>query len=54
MNWDDLRVVRAVFETGSYAAAAMRLDIDETTVSRRLARLEGDLAVRLFEAQDGE
>ena len=53
MNWDDLRIVRAVYETGSYAAAATQLQIDETTVSRRLARLQRDLGVSLFDAQDG-
>ena len=53
MNWDDLRVARAVFQTGSYAAAARLLSINETTVPRRLARLERDLGVRLFEAVDG-
>ena len=53
MNWDDLRVVRAVYETGSYAAASAQLRMNETTVSRRLARLERDLGVVLFEAQDG-
>ncbi len=52
MNWDDLRVVRAVFETGSYAAAAARLNMDETTVSRRLARLQRDLGFELFEAHN--
>ena len=53
MNWDDLRVAAAVYETGSYAAAGSRLRINETTVARRLSRLEQDLGVRLFEAVDG-
>ena len=53
MNWDDLRVVMAVYQAGSYAAAAARLRIDETTVSRRLSRLQRDLGVQLFEAVDG-
>ena len=53
MNWDDLRVVRAIFQTGSYAAAAQRLRVNETTVSRRLARIEQDLGERLFDAVDG-
>ena len=54
MNWDDLRVVRAIYQTGSYAAAARELAINETTVPRRLARLERDLGVRLFDARDGQ
>lgn len=53
MHWDDLRVVRAVYKTGSYAAAARSLGINETTVPRRLARLERDLGLTLFDAVDG-
>jgi len=53
MNWDDLRVVRAIYQTGGFAAAAGRLRVNETTVARRLARLEQDLGARLFEAVDG-
>ncbi len=53
MNWDDLRVATAVYETGSYAAAGARLRINETTVARRLSRLQQNLGVTLFEAVDG-
>src|SRR4051812_43868363 len=53
MNWDDLRVIAAVREEGSYAGASARLRVDETTVARRLARVERALGVRLFEAVDG-
>jgi DNA-binding transcriptional LysR family regulator len=53
MNWDDLRIVAAIREGGTYAAASQRLRIDETTVGRRLARIERALGVRLFEAVDG-
>jgi DNA-binding transcriptional LysR family regulator len=53
MNWDDLRVVAAVRDEGSYAGAGARLRIDETTVGRRLARIERALDLRLFEAVDG-
>lgn len=53
MNWDDLQIVRAIFRTGSFAAAARLLNVNETTVSRRLLRLEEDLDVSLFEAVDG-
>lgn len=54
MHWDDLRVVRAVYQTGSYAAAARKLSVNETTVPRRLARLERDLGLSLFNAVDGQ
>lgn len=53
MNWDDIRIARAVFQNGSFAAAARRLGVNPTTVPRRLARLEKTLGYRLFEAQDG-
>lgn len=53
MNWDDLRIVMAVHECGSYAAAGERLRIDESTVARRLARLQRNLGLPLFEAVDG-
>ena len=53
MNWDDLRIVAAVRDSGTYAGASVRLRIDETTVGRRLARIERALGVRLFAAVDG-
>jgi len=52
MNWDDLRIVAAVRDEGTYAGASARLRIDETTVGRRLARIERALGLRLFEAVD--
>lgn len=53
MNWDDLRIIAAVRDEGTFAGASARLHIDETTVGRRLARIERTLGVRLFEAADG-
>ncbi|WP_257166852.1 LysR family transcriptional regulator [Bradyrhizobium sp. SRS-191] len=53
MNWDDLRIIAAVRDAGSYTGAGKRLRIDETTVGRRLTRIEAVLGVRLFEAIDG-
>src|SRR5215472_9389317 len=53
MNWDDLRIVAAIRDEGTFAAASARLRIDETTVGRRLRRIEKMLGVRLFEAADG-
>ena len=53
MNWDDLRIIAAVREEGTYAGASARLRIDETTVARRLARIQRTLGLRLFEAVDG-
>jgi DNA-binding transcriptional LysR family regulator len=53
MNWDDLRIIAAVRDAGTYAGASVRLRIDETTVGRRLQRVEHALGVKLFEAVDG-
>lgn len=53
MNWDDLRVAMAVHRAGSYAKAGSLLRIDETTVARRLGRLQRDLGFALFDAVDG-
>ena len=53
MNWDDLRIVAAIRDEGTYAGASARLKIDETTVGRRLARIQRTLGLRLFEAVDG-
>lgn len=53
MDWDDLRIVAAVREAGTFAGAGARLRLNETTVARRLARIEHSLDVRLFEAVDG-
>ncbi|PPQ14615.1 LysR family transcriptional regulator [Bradyrhizobium sp. AC87j1] len=54
MNWDDLRIIAAVRDEGTYAGASARLRIDETTVGRRLARIQRDLGVLLFDAVDGQ
>ena len=54
MNWDDLRIIAAVRDEGTYAGASARLRVDETTVGRRLARIQRDLGVPLFDAIDGE
>ena len=48
MEWDALQVFLAVARTGRISAAARRLDVEHTTVSRRLAALEAELAVPLF------
>jgi DNA-binding transcriptional LysR family regulator len=49
MNWNDLRYLIALANGGSLSAAARRLKTEHTTVSRRVAALEADLGVRLFE-----
>ena len=53
MDWDDLRIIAAIRDSGTFAGAGIRLGIDETTISRRLARLQKTLGVTLFTATDG-
>lgn len=53
-NWDDLRIFLAVARAGRVAPAARVLGIDATTVSRRLARLAGDVDRPLFESVAGD
>jgi DNA-binding transcriptional LysR family regulator len=53
LNWHDLRVVLAVTRFETAAEAARRLGVDETTVARRIARLERALGTRLVERMRG-
>lgn len=48
-NWDDLRLIHAIAQSGSLAAAAERLGIDASTVFRRLGQIEARLGAKLFE-----
>lgn len=47
--WDDLRILLALARNPSLRAAATSLNIDPTTVTRRLARLSESLDATLFE-----
>lgn len=49
LDWDDLKIFLNAARGGSLAGAAKRQRIDQSTVSRRLAHLEGALGVALFE-----
>ena len=48
MNWDDLKVVLAIHRAGSMSKAARVLGIDQSTVTRRIAAIEGELGTVLF------
>ncbi|MBI1180738.1 MAG: LysR family transcriptional regulator [Alphaproteobacteria bacterium] len=48
-NWDDLRFVLELSRRGRLAAAARALQVDHTTVARRVAALEQSLNTRLFD-----
>jgi DNA-binding transcriptional LysR family regulator len=47
--WDDLKLLLAVGRSGSLRKAATLLGLGHATLSRRLARLERQLGVRLFD-----
>jgi DNA-binding transcriptional LysR family regulator len=49
VRWDDVRVFLAAQRHGSLGAAGVRLGMDTSTVSRRLAALEAALGARLFD-----
>ena len=49
LDWDDLRFFLAVAATGSLSAAARELNVNTTTVLRRIGNLEDALDARLFE-----
>lgn len=48
-DWNDLRFLLAVADTGSTLAAARALGVNQSTVQRRLAELEARLGHRLVE-----
>ncbi len=49
LAWDDFKLVRAITETRSLNGAAERLQVNHSTVFRRLGHLEERLGVQLFE-----
>ncbi|MBA4790768.1 MAG: LysR family transcriptional regulator [Rhizobiales bacterium] len=48
MEWDDLRFFLELARTRTLAEAARRLDVQHTTVSRRIQRLEVSIGAPLF------
>jgi DNA-binding transcriptional LysR family regulator len=53
MNWDDLRFFLAAARSKTLSGAARQLGVNQTTVTRRLEALEGELGVRLFDRTPG-
>ncbi|MES2039677.1 MAG: LysR family transcriptional regulator [Pseudomonadota bacterium] len=49
MNWDDLRYFLALVDCGTLTGAARRLQVEHTTVARRIDALEAALKLRLFD-----
>lgn len=54
IDWSDLQYLLALAERGSLPAAAEALDVNRTTVSRRIAALEKRLQTRLVERSGRE
>lgn len=48
MIWDNLKVVLAISRSGSLAGAALTLNMDQSTVGRRLTAYEAELGTILF------
>lgn len=51
LDWDDYRFFLAVARAGTVTGAAQRLGVNHSTVSRRIAAMEGAANVRLFTKQ---
>jgi len=49
LSWDDLRVIKAIGESGSLVAAAEALGVNHSTLTRRLGIAEKALGTRLFD-----
>ena len=47
MDWDDLRIFLQLVRTGRMAGAGRALGLDDTTVGRRVARLEREVGAPL-------
>jgi DNA-binding transcriptional LysR family regulator len=48
LDWHDAQLFAAVAEAGNFTAAAARMGVRQSTVSRRVAELEGKLGAPLF------
>lgn len=53
LDWDDVRYFLEVVRNGSLARAAQRLNVNQTTVSRRISALEKRLEKALFDRSGG-
>lgn len=51
LDWDDFKFVLAVARSGAALSASHVLKVNQTTVARRIARIEGALGTPLFERQ---
>jgi DNA-binding transcriptional LysR family regulator len=51
LDWDGLRFVLAVARAGSALRAAKTLNVNQTTVTRRIAQIECEIGASLFESR---
>jgi DNA-binding transcriptional LysR family regulator len=49
MQWDDIRYFLALSRQGSLSATSRALNVEHSTVSRRVGNLENELQVKLFD-----
>jgi len=49
LDWDEFRLVKAIADARSLVGAAEALNLNHSTVFRRLAAIESDVGARLFE-----
>jgi len=49
IDWDNIHFFLEVVRTGSVSKAALKLGVNQTTVSRRIGALENNLGTHLFE-----
>jgi DNA-binding transcriptional LysR family regulator len=54
MDWSDLRLVLALLTEGNLKAAARSLELDYSTVCRRVQRLEAQVGGRLYVRLHGQ
>jgi len=53
INWDDLKYLARLAETGSLSGAARLLGVEHATVGRRIAALEDAIGTRLVDRRGG-
>jgi DNA-binding transcriptional LysR family regulator len=49
LDWDEFRLIKAIADARSLVGAAEALNLNHSTVFRRLAAIESDVGARLFE-----
>lgn len=54
MNWDDLKYLLAVHRKGTLSSASLDLGVNQTTVSRRIEKLEQSLSTSLLQRSEGK